>query len=157
MAVNVSPAAALSPRLFHVLAPHAHRLILEVTEHERVEDYNALNEALSGLRRLGARIAIDDVGAGFASLSHILRLAPDIVKLDLSLTRDISRDPMRDALASSLVDFAAGIDATIGAEGIETQSELDRLRVLKVRYGQGFHLGAPAAFEDDPWAGEDSA
>jgi len=157
LAVNVSPAAALSPRLFHVLAPHAHRLILEVTEHERVEDYNALNEALSGLRRLGARIAIDDVGAGFASLSHILRLAPDIVKLDLSLTRDISRDPMRDALASSLVDFAAGIDATIGAEGIETQSELDRLRVLKVRYGQGFHLGAPAAFEDDPWAGEDSA
>jgi EAL domain-containing protein (putative c-di-GMP-specific phosphodiesterase class I) len=157
LALNVSPATAISPRFFEVVAPCANRLIVEVTEHERVEDYEALNEALTALRRLGARIAIDDVGAGFANLSHILRLAPDIVKLDLSLTRDIARDPMRDALASSLVDFAAGIDATIGAEGIETQSELDRLRVLKVRYGQGFHLGAPAPLEDDPWAGEDSA
>jgi EAL domain-containing protein (putative c-di-GMP-specific phosphodiesterase class I) len=128
-----------------------------------VEDYDALNEALAPLRNLGAWVAIDDVGAGFASLSHILRLAPDIVKLDLSLTRGIAGDPARDALASSLVDFASGIDATIGAEGIETQSELDRLRVLKVRYGQGFHLGVPAALDvpqehdDDPWAGEDVA
>jgi EAL domain-containing protein (putative c-di-GMP-specific phosphodiesterase class I) len=157
LALNVSPATAISPRFFQVVAPHANRLIVEMTEHERVEDYDTLNESLTALRRLGARIAIDDVGAGFASLSHILRLAPDIVKLDLSLTRNIARDPMRDALASSLVDFAAGIDATIGAEGIETQGELDRLRILKVRYGQGFHLGAPAPLEDDPWAGEDSA
>jgi EAL domain-containing protein (putative c-di-GMP-specific phosphodiesterase class I) len=157
LALNVSPATAISPRFFQVVAPFASRLIVEVTEHERVEDYDALNDALTALRRLGARIAIDDVGAGFASLSHILQLAPDIVKLDLSLTRDIAGDPMRDALASSLVDFAAGIDATIGAEGIETQSELDRLRILKVRYGQGFHLGAPGPLEDDPWAGEDSA
>ena len=85
------------------------------------------------------------------------------MKLDLRLTRGIAGDPARDALASSLVDFASGIDATIGAEGIETQSELDRLRVLKVRYGQGFHLGVPRALdapqehEDDPWAGEDVA
>jgi EAL domain-containing protein (putative c-di-GMP-specific phosphodiesterase class I) len=157
LALNVSPATAVSPRFYAIVAPRANRLIVEVTEHERVEDYDALNESLHALRRLGARIAIDDVGAGFASLSHILRLAPDIVKLDLSLTRDIARDPMRDALASSLVDFASGIDATIGAEGIETQSELDRLRILKVRYGQGFHLGPPGPLEDDPWAGEDSA
>jgi EAL domain-containing protein (putative c-di-GMP-specific phosphodiesterase class I) len=163
LALNVSPLTALSPHFFNLLAPRANRVIIEVTEHERVEDYDALNEALTPLRRLGAWIAIDDVGAGFASLSHILRLAPDIVKLDLSLTRGIAGDPARDALASSLVDFASGIDATIGAEGIETQSELDRLRVLKVRYGQGFHLGVPAALEvpdehdDDPWAGEDVA
>jgi EAL domain-containing protein (putative c-di-GMP-specific phosphodiesterase class I) len=161
LAINVSPLTALSPQFFNLLAPRANRVIIEVTEHERVEDYDALNEALAPLRALGAWIAIDDVGAGFASLSHILRLAPDIVKLDLSLTRGIAADPARDALASSLVDFASGIDATIGAEGIETQSELDRLRVLKVRYGQGFHLGVPAALgtepEDDPWAGEDVA
>ena len=161
LALNVSPATAISPEFVQLLLPHAHRIIIEVTEHERVEDYAALNHALSGLRAAGAWIAIDDVGAGFASLSHILSLAPDIVKLDLSLTRDIAADPMRDALASSLVDFAAGIDATIGAEGIETQSELDRLRVLKVRYGQGFHLGPPAPLsgsqEEDPWAGEDDA
>jgi EAL domain-containing protein (putative c-di-GMP-specific phosphodiesterase class I) len=160
LAINVSPLTALSPHFFNVLAPRANRVIIEVTEHERVEDYDALNDALAPLRALGASVAIDDVGAGFASLSHILKLAPDIVKLDLSLTRGIAADPARDALASSLVDFASGIDATIGAEGIETQSELDRLRVLKVRYGQGFHLGAPAALEgahdDDPWEGEDA-
>jgi EAL domain-containing protein (putative c-di-GMP-specific phosphodiesterase class I) len=160
LAINVSPLTALSPHFFNVLAPRANRVIIEVTEHERVEDYDALNEALAPLRALGAAIAIDDVGAGFASLSHILKLAPDIVKLDLSLTRGIAADPARDALASSLVDFASGIDATIGAEGIETQSELDRLRLLKVRYGQGFHLGVPAALDgahdDDPWAGEDA-
>jgi EAL domain-containing protein (putative c-di-GMP-specific phosphodiesterase class I) len=160
LAINVSPLTALSPHFFNVLAPRAHRVIIEVTEHERVEDYDALNDALAPLRALGASIAIDDVGAGFASLSHILKLAPDIVKLDLSLTRGIAADPARDALASSLVDFATGIDATIGAEGIETQSELDRLRVLKVRYGQGFHLGVPAALDganhDDPWEGEDA-
>jgi EAL domain-containing protein (putative c-di-GMP-specific phosphodiesterase class I) len=160
LAINVSPLTALSPHFFNVLAPRANRVIIEVTEHERVEDYDALNEALAPLRALGASIAIDDVGAGFASLTHILKLAPDIVKLDLSLTRGIAADPARDALASSLVDFASGIDATIGAEGIETQSELDRLRVLKVRYGQGFHLGVPAALEgahhDDPWEGEDA-
>jgi EAL domain-containing protein (putative c-di-GMP-specific phosphodiesterase class I) len=160
LAINVSPLTALSPDFFDVLAPRAHRVIIEVTEHERVEDYDALNEALAPLRALGAAIAIDDVGAGFASLTHILKLAPDIVKLDLSLTRGIAADPARDALASSLVDFASGIDATIGAEGIETQSELDRLRVLKVRYGQGFHLGVPTALggphDDDPWEGEDA-
>ena len=160
LAINVSPLTALSPHFFNVLASRAHRVIIEVTEHERVEDYDALNDALAPLRALGATIAIDDVGAGFASLTHILKLAPDIVKLDLSLTRGIAADPARDALASSLVDFASGIDATIGAEGIETQSELDRLRALKVRYGQGFHLGAPATLEgahhDDPWEGEDA-
>jgi EAL domain-containing protein (putative c-di-GMP-specific phosphodiesterase class I) len=160
LAINVSPLTALSPHFFNVLAPRANRVIIEVTEHERVEDYEALNEALAPLRALGASVAIDDVGAGFASLTHILKLAPDIVKLDLSLTRGIAADPARDALASSLVDFASGIDATIGAEGIETQSELDRLRVLKVRYGQGFHLGAPGALDgapdDDPWEGEDA-
>jgi EAL domain-containing protein (putative c-di-GMP-specific phosphodiesterase class I) len=160
LAINVSPLTALSPHFFNVLAPRAHRVIIEVTEHERVEDYDVLNDALAPLRTLGASVAIDDVGAGFASLTHILKLAPDIVKLDLSLTRGIAADPARDALASSLVDFATGIDATIGAEGIETQSELDRLRVLKVRYGQGFHLGVPGALDgadhDDPWEGEDA-
>lgn len=160
LAINVSPLTALSPHFFNVLAPRAHRVIIEVTEHERVEDYDVLNDALAPLRALGASVAIDDVGAGFASLTHILKLAPDIVKLDLSLTRGIAADPARDALASSLVDFATGIDATIGAEGIETQSELDRLRVLKVHYGQGFHLGVPGALDgadhDDPWEGEDA-
>ena len=89
-------------------------------------------------------LAIDDVGAGFATLRHIIRLAPDIVKLDLTLTCGIAADPARTALASSLVDFADGIDATIAAEGIESPEDLALLRELGVTYGQGFYLARPS-------------
>jgi EAL domain-containing protein (putative c-di-GMP-specific phosphodiesterase class I) len=110
-----------------------------------VISYEQLAEALAPIRSRGARLAIDDVGAGFASLRHIIRLASDIVKLDLSLTSGIADDPALVALASSLVDFADGIDATIAAEGIETKEELALLRRLGVAYGQGFYLGRPTA------------
>ena len=97
------------------------------------------------MRACGARLAIDDVGAGFASLRHILRLEPDIVKLDLTLTHEIARDPAREALAWSLVRFAEGIDATISAEGIESSEDLAALRALGVAYGQGFYLARPSS------------
>jgi len=145
LAVNVSPATALSPLFFELVLPHADRLVLEITEHAQVDDYDALTNALAPLRACGARVAIDDVGAGFASLRHILRLQPDIVKLDLTLTHEIARDPAREALASSLVRFATGIDATIAAEGIETSDDLELLRSLGVGYGQGFHLARPSS------------
>ena len=123
----------------------ADRLIIEITEHAQVEDYVQLADALAPLRACGARLAIDDVGAGFASLRHILRLEPDIVKLDLTLTHEIARDPAREALAWSLVRFAEGIDATIAAEGIETPEDLAVLRSLGVTYGQGFYLARPSS------------
>ncbi|HEX7247018.1 MAG TPA: EAL domain-containing protein, partial [Actinomycetota bacterium] len=86
MAVNCSHRAAISTELAELLQPHAGRLVLEITEHEAVEDYPSLVDALAPLRASGARVAIDDAGAGFASLRHTLRIAPDIVKLDMSLT-----------------------------------------------------------------------
>jgi EAL domain-containing protein (putative c-di-GMP-specific phosphodiesterase class I) len=143
LAINVSPTVAVTDEFFELVAPFAHRLIIELTEHEPVDDYATVVEELGDLRRLGARIAIDDVGAGFASLRHILRLAPDIVKLDLSLTHGIEDDAGAHALTTAMVAFAADTGALIAAEGIETPSELALLRKLGIDHGQGYLLGRP--------------
>ncbi len=147
LAVNCSHHAAISPDITRLLEPHASRLVLEITEHEAVEDYEHLVEALVPLRDLGARIAIDDAGAGFASLRHTLRIAPDIVKMDLSLTRGIDADRAKRALASALVSFADDMGMHMVAEGIETAGELATLRELGVPHGQGFYLAEPAPLE----------
>ena len=141
----MSPATALDPRFCELLLDVAGRVVIEITEHAQVDDYDALRDALAPLRERGAQLAIDDVGAGFANLRHILRLAPDLVKLDLSLTHEISKDPAREALASSLVGFAEGVGALIVAEGISSDEDLALLRSLGVDYGQGFHLARPSA------------
>ncbi|MGH2631294.1 MAG: EAL domain-containing protein [Actinomycetota bacterium] len=143
LAVNCSHRAAVSSELAELLTPHAPRVVLEITEHEAVEDYDHLVGALASLRALGARVAIDDAGAGFASLRHTVRIAPDIVKLDLSLTRDIDTHRAKRALAGALVSFAQEMGFSLVAEGIETQGELDTLRELGVAYGQGFFLAEP--------------
>src|SRR5207237_2814930 len=103
------------------------------------------------------RLAIDDAGAGFASLRHVLRLNPDLIKLDISLTRRIDTDPVRRALATSLIAFAAEVGATILAEGIESRWELEALRRLGVRYGQGYHLARPAPLPETPLLVTDNA
>jgi EAL domain-containing protein (putative c-di-GMP-specific phosphodiesterase class I) len=144
LALNVSPVTAIDPRFCALLLDVADRLVIEITEHAQVNDYDTLQFALAPLRERGAQLAIDDVGAGFANLRHILRLAPDIVKLDLSLTQEIARDPARRALATSLVDFADGVGASIVAEGISSDEDLSLLRALGVAYGQGFYLARPS-------------
>jgi len=145
VSLNVSPRTALSTeRLLHALSPiRLDRLVVEITEQAEVEDYDELNVALRRLRGEGVRIAVDDAGAGYASLRHILRLEPDMIKLDKSLVRDVHRDRARRALATALITFAAEIGATIIAEGIETAAELDALRRLGVTFGQGYHLARP--------------
>lgn len=143
LAINCSHRAAVSTELAAVLEPHAGRLVLEITEHEAVEDYDDLVDALAPLRARGARVAIDDAGAGFASLRHTLRIAPDIVKLDMSLTRDIDRDRAKRALAAAMVSFAQEMGFSLIAEGIQTAEELSTLRTLGIGYGQGFFLAQP--------------
>ena len=143
LSLNVSPRTAITPELAELIAPVGDRIIIELTEHAPVEDYAPLKESIERLRRSGARIAVDDVGAGFASLRHVLRLAPDIVKLDLSLTREIETDSMARALAAALVTFCKRIGATVVAEGIESHAVLTLLRGLGVRQGQGYYLGCP--------------
>lgn len=148
VSVNVSPAAAASEELARVLADlPVHRVVLEVTEHAEVDDYEVLNAAVARLRRRGARLAVDDTGSGFASMRHVLRLAPDIVKLDTTLTHGIDSDSVLRALGFSLKSFASAIDAEVIAEGIETEREVDALRFLGVTLGQGFHLQRPGPLE----------
>jgi EAL domain-containing protein (putative c-di-GMP-specific phosphodiesterase class I)/DNA-binding NarL/FixJ family response regulator len=149
LTLNVSPEAVMSERLTSLLAPHdAARLVLEITEHAQVADYDRLLDVLTKLRATGVRLAVDDAGAGFASLHHILLLRPDVIKLDISLVRDIHTDPIKRALASSLVTFAREIGSTITAEGIETPDELTTLVDLGVPWGQGYHLGRPGALDE---------
>lgn len=143
--LNVSPETIVSDELPAVLKGRsANRIILELTEHALVHDYARLHSALARLRRRGARLAIDDAGAGYSSLRHILDLRPDIIKLDISLTRNINGDPARSALAAALVHFARATGSRILAEGVETASELEALRALGVEFVQGYHLGRPA-------------
>jgi EAL domain-containing protein (putative c-di-GMP-specific phosphodiesterase class I) len=119
------------------------RLVLELTEHDHVADYAALDRALRPLRAMGVCIAIDDAGAGYSSMSHILNIAPDHIKLDLSLTRHIDIDRKRRALAAALIEFGKQTDCKIVAEGVESASELDALRALGVQMAQGFFICEP--------------
>jgi EAL domain-containing protein (putative c-di-GMP-specific phosphodiesterase class I) len=145
LTVNVSPETVVASALGELLEPHLYgRVVLEITEHAAVADYARLLAGLRPLRERGVRVAIDDAGAGFASLQHILRLRPDIIKLDISLVRGIDAEPVKRALASSLVAFAAEIESIIVAEGIETEEEQQALARLGIRWGQGFLLGRPA-------------
>jgi EAL domain-containing protein (putative c-di-GMP-specific phosphodiesterase class I) len=149
MTINVGPTAVRSPLFLEAIADApAHRLILELTEHMAVDDYPGLIASLRSLRRSGLRVAIDDTGSGYSSLAHILKIAPDFIKLDRELTSGIDLDPVRRALALSLVTFAADTGAQMIAEGVETADELGELRRLGVTLGQGYHLGHPVPLRD---------
>jgi EAL domain-containing protein (putative c-di-GMP-specific phosphodiesterase class I) len=144
LALNVSPELVLSGEVTGVLkGVPTERIVLEITEHASIADYAALLRKLEPLRRRGLRLAVDDAGAGYASLRHILSLRPDLIKLDTSLTRDIDTDPARRALASALIAFAGATGSQIVAEGVETASELSTLRALGVQKAQGYFLGRP--------------
>ena len=143
--INLSPSTAASPRFTAMLAGVAlERVLIEITEHAPVDDYDALATALAPLRRRGLRVAVDDAGAGFASLRHILRLAPDVVKVDMSLIRGIESHPGQRAVTRALISFAEETGAQLVAEGIETEEELEVLRALGANVGQGYLLGRPS-------------
>jgi EAL domain-containing protein (putative c-di-GMP-specific phosphodiesterase class I)/CheY-like chemotaxis protein len=144
LAINMSPATILDPMFVGLFADAAvDRVVLEVTEHAQVEDYDLLAAALRPFRERGLRLAVDDAGSGYSGLRHILQLAPDIVKLDIELTRGIDRDRARRALAQAMITFAEAMDLMIVAEGIETIEQLEALQALGVPWGQGFFLARP--------------
>jgi EAL domain-containing protein (putative c-di-GMP-specific phosphodiesterase class I) len=144
LAVNVSP-ETLAAASFRKLIAQAEgsRIVVEVTEHAPIDDYDRLRDALARLRTAGVRLAIDDAGAGFASLQHILQLSPDFIKLDRSLITGIERDRSQQALATGLISFARVIGATIIAEGVERKTEMEALAALGVDCAQGFFLARP--------------
>jgi len=148
IAVNASPTTVLSGEFLDAMNEMpVERLVLEITEHAHVEDYNCLLRAIEPLRARGVRLAVDDAGAGYSSLQHILQLQPDLIKLDMGLTRSIDLDPARRALASALVAFARDTGSHIIAEGVETASELSALRSIGVEKAQGYFLGRPMRLE----------
>jgi len=152
LTVNVSPETAAARELAVILSDvPAGRIVLELTEHAPVGDYEALGTALAGFRARGMRIAIDDAGAGFASMRHVLALRPDVIKLDISITRGIDADPQRREFVRALVQFARATGCTLVAEGIETREELAEVRMLGVGCGQGFWLGRPGRSAAGPW------
>jgi EAL domain-containing protein (putative c-di-GMP-specific phosphodiesterase class I) len=152
VAVNVSPATFASNALLTQLRSaqiRPDRLVLEVTEHASIEDYAPLIEARMRLRAHGIRLAVDDAGAGYASFRHIVALAPDIIKIDRAIVSGVDQDRARSALVGAVVMFARGSGATIVAEGVETESELDCLARLGVDTLQGHLTGMPTSVATD--------
>ncbi|HTV23433.1 MAG TPA: EAL domain-containing protein [Polyangiaceae bacterium] len=149
LGINTSPELILSGRLGPVLNEvDLSRIVIEITEHATVTDYGLLGRVLQPWRARGARLAIDDAGAGYASMRHILNLGADVIKLDMSLTRDIDTDPSRRALAKGLISFAHEVGSHITAEGVETRSELEMLRRVHVDKVQGYYLSKPLSLPD---------
>ncbi len=146
LAINVSPSLLVHASLEgHLITHDLTRVVLELTEHASIDPdrYPQLLTAIRMFQAHGARIAIDDAGAGFSSLRHVLELEPNIIKLDISMTQSIDIDPSRKAMASCLAQFAAETRATVIAEGIETQAQMEAVVTGGIRHGQGFGLGKP--------------
>jgi len=153
LALNLS-ASTIGDRAVQALLesadiPHR-RLVIEITEHARIPDYQQAASVIEALRAKGVRLAVDDAGAGWASFRHILSLRPDIIKMDRSLTRGVDVDPARRALAMALAIFAGEVGATVVAEGVETDGEVRALRLAGIHRGQGFVLALPQSLPVDP-------
>lgn len=148
LSLNASPATLLSRQLLDVLdRPDSDRVVIELTEHVRLGPYEAYTDAVARLRARGVRLAVDDAGAGFASLRHVVSLGPDIVKLDRSLVADLDRDPLRRSLVHGLASFARATHTSLVAEGVETETEALALVEQGVAFGQGFWFAPPQPVE----------
>jgi EAL domain-containing protein (putative c-di-GMP-specific phosphodiesterase class I) len=150
LSLNVSPIfLAECAQLTAILTHRTRPIILEITEHDIVDDYAPLHAAM---RAMGpdVRLAVDDAGAGVANFEHLVNLRPDLVKIDAGLIRGVNADVSRQALIVGLVHFAAVSGALVLAEGIETQGEEETVQRLGVTLGQGFRLARPAPIEE--WA-----
>ncbi len=144
LAVNTAPSSLQDPEVLALLhGCDLTRVVVEITEHDAVADYALTRQALADLRLAGARIAVDDVGAGFASLQHVLLLQPDVVKLDTSLIREVHHNPRQQAIVRALVTFCDEVGTVVLAEGVELAEQVSALQHAGVTLGQGWHLGIP--------------
>jgi diguanylate cyclase (GGDEF)-like protein/PAS domain S-box-containing protein len=148
LTLNVSPSALASDEVQAALPERLDGLVIEITENEVAFGDPALLAAIAAVRARGGRLAVDDAGSGYAGLKHVMRLAPDLIKLDGALVDGVHADPAKAALIESFVRYARKIGAAVCAEGIETIEDLRRLAELDVAYGQGYAIARPAA----PWA-----
>ncbi len=144
--VNLHPHDLLDPDLYEESSPLtkiADRVVLEITERSAIEDVSDIQNRLAQLRRLGYRIAIDDLGAGYAGLSSFVALGPEIVKLDMSLVRDVHRSDIRQRVVGSLASLCSGMGIRVVAEGVESREERDSVRGLGCALLQGYLFARP--------------
>jgi diguanylate cyclase (GGDEF)-like protein len=147
LSLNFSPSALSSSKIMSVLPGNMSDIVVEVTEHELASQDGGLEDGLRKMRARGARIAVDDAGAGYAGLNQVMRVQPDVIKLDRSLIEGVHADGAKAALVEFFVLFARRVGASVCTEGIETLEELRMLINLGVTYGQGYLLGRPS----EPW------
>jgi EAL domain-containing protein (putative c-di-GMP-specific phosphodiesterase class I) len=126
------------------VAAYASRLVLEITESEAIRDTKRLARVLDGLRAIGFRIALDDLGSGYAGLNSLSLLKPDFIKLDMSLVRRVATDGGAARLVRHILEFAVGEGMTVIAEGVETEQELEAVRRLDCPLAQGYLLARPS-------------
>jgi EAL domain-containing protein (putative c-di-GMP-specific phosphodiesterase class I) len=146
LSLNLSPDAdTMTELLARLERARPGQVVVELNEQAPMDDYRALAVALAELRGRGVRLAVDDAGAGEASLRHLIRLGPDFVKLDGTLSQGVDRDRARRAAAAGLISCADELGAAIVAKGVETASQAEELRGLGAGLGQGYHFARPAA------------
>ncbi|HWJ83607.1 MAG TPA: EAL domain-containing protein [Nocardioides sp.] len=144
LSVNVSLGSLVSSRIREVFPADMSAIVVELTEEEVECHPGEVQRALDLLRARGARIALDDYGMGSSGVQRAITFHPDLVKLDMSLVRDLDHDRYRRAVVSAVVSYAEQTGTTVLAEGIETEAERDAARRLGVTLGQGYLLGRPA-------------
>jgi diguanylate cyclase (GGDEF)-like protein len=149
LSLNFSPSAIASSHVRSILPDDLRDVVVEITEHELASEDGALEDGIRELRSRGARIAVDDAGAGYAGLKQVMRVQPDLIKLDRGLIEGVNFDSAKAALIEFFVLFARRVGAGVCTEGIETIEELQELVRLGVGFGQGYLLGRPA----EPWIG----
>lgn len=148
LTVNASPPTLASPRFLGLIGDDAERITVELTENIDIEQHEQLAAALKPFLAAGGRTAIDDFGAGYAGLKHLVTVSPHWVKLDISLTERIGENAVAHELAVALLSFAERSGIEVIAEGIETEDELEALTELGVHLGQGYHLGMAAPLSE---------
>ncbi|HEY4013691.1 MAG TPA: EAL domain-containing protein [Polyangiaceae bacterium] len=153
--VNLHVRDLLDESLYDPYAPlgsHADHVVLEVTERAALDEISDVGSRVTRLRQLGFRIAVDDLGAGYSSLTSLAQLQPDVVKLDMSLIRDVHKHPIKQKLVSSFATLSKDMGITLIAEGVETVDERDTLLGLGCDVFQGFLFARPAqGFPEVDW------
>ena len=153
--INLHSADLLDESLFSAdsqLAASASRIVLEITERVALEHASDVPERIRRLRALGFRIAIDDLGAGYAGLSYFALLSPDVVKLDITLVRSVHESPIKQKLVGSMTTLCRELGMRVVAEGVETAAERDTLIALGADLLQGYLYAKPGpAYPDVVW------
>ena len=148
LCLNASPSALSSPIVLDTLPSDMSDLVIEITEHELASDDTALEVAMAEIRGRGGRIAVDDAGSGYAGLQQLMRIRPDIIKLDRSLIYGVRDDPAKKALTEFFVGLAERLGAGVCAEGLESIDDLVAVAGFGVSFGQGHAIARPSP----PWA-----